>query len=56
MTFRFRGHSFGDQMKYMPKEQLAAAQAVDPVPAYRQHLLDTGVSPRTTWPQSIPTP
>ena len=30
MTFRFRGHSFGDQMKYMPKEQLAAAQEVGP--------------------------
>jgi len=43
VTFRFRGHSFGDQMKYIPKEQLAAAQAKDPVPAYRQRLLESGV-------------
>lgn len=42
MTYRFRGHSFGDQMKYMPKDELAAAQTKDPVPAYRQHLIDIG--------------
>jgi len=43
MTFRFRGHSFGDNMKYIPPEQLAAAQVKDPVPTYRQRLLDEGV-------------
>ena len=43
MTFRFRGHSFGDNMKYIPPEQLAAAQEHDPVPMYRQRLLDAGV-------------
>jgi pyruvate dehydrogenase E1 component alpha subunit len=39
VTFRFRGHTFGDDMKYMPKEQLAEAEAKDPIPAYRQRLL-----------------
>jgi acetoin:2,6-dichlorophenolindophenol oxidoreductase subunit alpha len=43
VTFRFRGHSFGDDMRYMPKEQLAAAQEHDPVPTYRQRLLSSGV-------------
>jgi acetoin:2,6-dichlorophenolindophenol oxidoreductase subunit alpha len=43
MTFRFRGHSFGDNMKYIPAEQLAAAQEQDPVPRFRQRLLDAGV-------------
>jgi acetoin:2,6-dichlorophenolindophenol oxidoreductase subunit alpha len=43
VTFRFRGHYFGDRMPYIPEEQLAAAVAADPVPRFRQHLLDTGV-------------
>jgi acetoin:2,6-dichlorophenolindophenol oxidoreductase subunit alpha len=43
VTFRFRGHYFGDRMPYMPEEQLAAAVAADPVPRFRQHLLATGV-------------
>jgi pyruvate dehydrogenase E1 component alpha subunit len=30
-------------MKYIPSEQLEAAKAADPVPRFRQHLLDTGV-------------
>lgn len=42
VTYRFRGHSYGDNMKYMPKEQLAAAQERDPVPSYRRRLLDSG--------------
>jgi acetoin:2,6-dichlorophenolindophenol oxidoreductase subunit alpha len=41
VTFRFRGHSFGDDMRYMPKEQLAAAQEQDPVPNYRRRLLES---------------
>ena len=32
VTFRFRGHYFGDRMPYIPKEQLEAAMAADPVP------------------------
>ncbi|MDT5181196.1 MAG: acetoin:2,6-dichlorophenolindophenol oxidoreductase subunit alpha [Mycobacterium sp.] len=43
VTFRFRGHYFGDRMKYIPKEQLDAAKAADPVPRFRRHLVDTGV-------------
>jgi pyruvate dehydrogenase E1 component alpha subunit len=43
VTFRFRGHYFGDRMPYIPKEQLAAAIQADPVPRFRKRLLDTGV-------------
>ncbi|CAI7980496.1 Pyruvate dehydrogenase (Acetyl-transferring) [Frankia sp. Hr75.2] len=44
VTFRFKGHYTGDQMSYMPPDELAAAEAVDPIPRYRQKLLDNGVS------------
>jgi acetoin:2,6-dichlorophenolindophenol oxidoreductase subunit alpha len=43
MTYRFRGHSLGDTMAYMPKEERAAAEASDPVPAYRHRLIGLGV-------------
>ena len=43
VTFRFRGHYFGDRMKYIPEKQLEAAKAADPVPRFRHHLIDTGV-------------
>ena len=43
VTFRFRGHYFGDRMPYIPKEQLAAAMAADPVPRFRSHLAETGI-------------
>ena len=43
VTFRFRGHYFGDRMPYIPKEQLAAAMAADPVPRFRRHLADAGI-------------
>lgn len=42
VTFRFRGHYFGDRMPYIPKQQLDAALAADPVPRFRQHLADSG--------------
>ena len=42
VTFRFEGHYSGDQQKYMPAEELAAAKERDPIPAYRQKLLTTG--------------
>jgi pyruvate dehydrogenase E1 component alpha subunit len=42
-TFRFKGHFFGDQQKYMPPDQLAAAQERDPIARYRQKLLADGV-------------
>ncbi|MEB3981717.1 thiamine pyrophosphate-dependent dehydrogenase E1 component subunit alpha [Mycobacterium sp. 663a-19] len=43
VTFRFRGHYFGDRMPYIPKEQLAAAIDADPVPRFRALLAETGV-------------
>ncbi len=43
VTFRFRGHYFGDPMKYIPTEQMDAAIAADPLPRFRSRLLDDGV-------------
>lgn len=43
VTFRFRGHYFGDRMPYIPTEQLAAALAADPLPRFRTHLTESGV-------------
>jgi TPP-dependent pyruvate/acetoin dehydrogenase alpha subunit len=43
-TFRFRGHYFGDRMPYIPKDQLEAAMAADPVPAFRRRLIDEGLA------------
>jgi TPP-dependent pyruvate/acetoin dehydrogenase alpha subunit len=43
VTFRFRGHYFGDPMAYIPKEQLAAAEKADPVPRFRSLLVSSGV-------------
>ncbi len=43
VTFRFRGHYFGDRTPYIPKEQLAEAMAADPVPRFRKQLIDDGV-------------
>lgn len=44
-TFRFEGHVLGDNSHYIPKEEMAAAKALDPVPAYRKRLLELQVSP-----------
>jgi pyruvate dehydrogenase E1 component alpha subunit len=41
-TYRFFGHMMGDKMHYMPKEELEAAIAADPVPRYREWLLKGG--------------
>ena len=43
VTFRFRGHYFGDRMPYIPREQLAAAMEADPVPKFRAHLVEAGL-------------
>jgi pyruvate dehydrogenase E1 component alpha subunit len=43
VTFRFRGHYFGDRMPYIPKDQLAAAMAADPVPKFRARLAEAAV-------------
>ncbi len=38
-TFRFNGHLLGDDSHYIPKEEMAAARLVDPIPAFRRALL-----------------
>jgi pyruvate dehydrogenase E1 component alpha subunit len=43
VTFRFRGHYFGDPMEYIPKEQLAAAEQADPLPRFRARLAEAGI-------------
>ncbi|MGZ4514037.1 MAG: thiamine pyrophosphate-dependent dehydrogenase E1 component subunit alpha [Mycobacterium sp.] len=43
VTFRFRGHYFGDRMPYIPKDQLTAAMEADPVPRFRNHLAEAGI-------------
>jgi len=43
VTFRFRGHYFGDPMAYIPEEQMTAATEADPVPRFRAHLSSTGI-------------
>jgi acetoin:2,6-dichlorophenolindophenol oxidoreductase subunit alpha len=40
-TFRFFGHVLGDQDGYMDKGEKDAAKARDPVPLFRQWLIDT---------------
>jgi pyruvate dehydrogenase E1 component alpha subunit len=44
ITFRFLGHVFGDDDKYMGKEEKAAAMARDPLPAFKARLLESGVA------------
>lgn len=43
-TFRFMGHVFGDNDAYMTKEEKAAAIEADPLPRFRQKLIDDGVA------------
>ncbi|MCG2840553.1 thiamine pyrophosphate-dependent dehydrogenase E1 component subunit alpha [Sandaracinobacter sp. RS1-74] len=47
MTFRFNGHLLGDDSHYIPKAEMEAAKAADPVPALRRTLLETQVSEAT---------
>jgi len=42
-TYRLMGHFVGDPMVYMPADEVAEAKAADPVPRYRQRLIDEGV-------------
>ena len=44
ITFRFHGHLLGDDSHYIPKEEMAAAKAKDPLPALRSLLLEIQVS------------
>lgn len=43
-TFRFMGHVLGDDNKYMDEGELAAAKERDPLPLFRQKLIDDGVA------------
>jgi pyruvate dehydrogenase E1 component alpha subunit len=43
-TFRFLGHLLGDDSHYIPEQEMAAAKAADPLPAYRHTLIVRGVS------------
>jgi Pyruvate/2-oxoglutarate dehydrogenase complex, dehydrogenase (E1) component, eukaryotic type, alpha subunit len=42
MTFRFEGHTNGDDSSYIPAEMMAEFKAKDPVPLFRKFLLDAG--------------
>lgn len=44
MTFRFNGHLMGDNSHYIPREEMEAAKARDPVPALRSKLLEMQIS------------
>lgn len=44
MTFRFMGHSFGDPGEYIPKDEYEAHLERDPMPAFRNQLLDMQIS------------
>ena len=43
VTYRFHGHSIGDSMPYMPKEELMAAMDADPVLRLRADLIGARV-------------
>ncbi|HEX2884355.1 MAG TPA: thiamine pyrophosphate-dependent dehydrogenase E1 component subunit alpha [Candidatus Limnocylindria bacterium] len=43
LTYRQGGHSRADPGKYRPDEEVAAWLARDPIPTYRQRLLDAGM-------------
>jgi pyruvate dehydrogenase E1 component alpha subunit len=42
MTYRFFGHSMGDSMAYMPRDELEAARNDDPVLRLRSRLIELG--------------
>jgi len=46
-TYRHGGHSRADPGKYRPDEEVAAWKARDPIPTYRQRLLDAGIDAAT---------
>jgi len=47
LTYRHHGHSRADPAKYRPPEEVDAWMKRDPVPLYRQRLIDLGVSEAT---------
>jgi acetoin:2,6-dichlorophenolindophenol oxidoreductase subunit alpha len=44
ITYRFLGHVFGDDDKYMSKEEKAAAMEKDPLPILRARLIAEGIA------------
>jgi len=44
VTFRFFGHVFGDDDSYMDEGEKEAAMAKDPLPIFRQKLIDDGIA------------
>ena len=44
LTYRHGGHSRADPGKYRPEEELNAWLEKDPIPLYRQRLIDSGLS------------
>ena len=44
LTFRFHGHYFGDAAAYIPKEELQAAMARDPMPLLRAAVIASGAA------------
>ena len=44
VTYRHGGHSRADPGDYRPDDEVARWKARDPIPAYRERLLDTGAS------------
>lgn len=44
-TYRIRGHSRSDRNRYRTREEIAAWQARDPIPAFEQELLELGLLP-----------
>jgi TPP-dependent pyruvate/acetoin dehydrogenase alpha subunit len=46
-TYRFKGHSRGDPGKYRSSDELCGWQARDPVPRFRQYILDEGIANAT---------
>ena len=47
LTYRHGGHSRADPAKYRPAEEVAAWLARDPIPMYRDRLIELGVPPLT---------
>jgi pyruvate dehydrogenase E1 component alpha subunit len=47
LTFRFRGHNFGDDSSYIPAAEMAAAAERDSVPRLRALLLAEGYATET---------
>jgi acetoin:2,6-dichlorophenolindophenol oxidoreductase subunit alpha len=47
LTYRHHGHSRADPAKYRPTEEVEAWMKRDPIPLYRQRLIDFGVAEST---------